>query len=89
MKELLKKEANDVISGQKITGNNYEIAVNLLKEWYGTKELMINAHYSQLRDLRLASTYFEESRTTYDRIEQYLRSLQALGENTESICRYL
>ena len=40
-----------------ITGNNYEVAVDLLKESYGRKEFIINAHYSKLRDLPMASTY--------------------------------
>ena len=44
---------------------------------------MINGHYSQLRDLPIASTYYEKLRSTYDHIAQRLRSLKALGENTE------
>ena len=44
---------------------------------------MINAHYSQVRDLPIASTYYEKLRSTCNHIEQHLRSLQALGENTE------
>ena len=44
------------IAGLDITNNNYEIAVKMLKERYGKKYLMIDAHYSQLRDLP-PSTY--------------------------------
>ena len=83
LKGLLKNEAKDLISGLEITGNNYEVAVDLLKERYDRKELMINAHYLQLHDLPIAFTYYEKLRTTYDHIEQHLRSLPALGENME------
>ena len=82
LKGLLKNDAKDVISGLESTGNNYEVAVHLLKERYGRKELMINTHYSQLRNLPIASMYYEKLRSKYD-IEQHLRLLQALGENTE------
>ena len=44
---------------------------------------MINAHYSQLLDCSIASTYYDKLRSTYDYTEQHLRSLQILGENTE------
>ena len=83
LKGLLKNEAKDVISGLESTENNYEVAVDLLEERYGRKELMVNAHYSQLRNLPTASTYYEKLRSTYDHIEHHLRCLQALGENTE------
>ena len=45
---------------------------------------MINAHYSQLRDLPTTSTYYEKLRSTYDQIEPHLRSLQALGQDIEN-----
>ena len=60
-----------------------EEAVDLLKERYGRKELIINAHYLQIRDLPTASTYYGKLRSTYDHIEQHLGTLHALGENTE------
>ena len=56
LKGLLKYEAEDVISGLEIIGNNYEVAVDLLKERYGRKESVINTHYLQLRDFPIAST---------------------------------
>ena len=31
----------------------------------------------------IASTYYKKLKSTYDHIEQHLRSLQAFGENTE------
>ena len=63
--------------GWKALGITIEVAVDLLKERYGRKELMINGHYLQLRNLPIASTYYEKLRSTYDHIEQHLRSLLA------------
>ena len=62
-----------------------EVAVDLLKEKYVRKELMINTHNLQLHDFPIVSTHYEKLRSTYDHIEQHLRSLEALGENTCNI----
>ena len=78
MKGLLKYEAKDVISGLEITRNNYEVTADLLKECYGRKEWIFNAHYLQLRDIPIASTYYENFKSTYDHIEQHLRYFQPL-----------
>ena len=45
---------------------------------------MINAHYSQLRDLPTTSTYYEKLQSTYDQTERHLRSLQVLGQDIEN-----
>ena len=64
LRAQLRCEAKDVISGLEITGTNYKVTVELLKERYGKKQLMINAHYSQLRDLPTTSTYYVKLRNT-------------------------
>ena len=45
---------------------------------------MIDAHYSRLRDIPIASTYYEKLRSTFDQIERHIRSLEALGQNFEN-----
>ena len=76
-------EAKDIISGLEITGTN-KVTVELLKERYGKKQLMINAHYSQVRDLPTISTYYKKLWSSYDQIESHLRSLQALGQDIKN-----
>ena len=45
---------------------------------------MIDAHYSRLRDIPIASPYYEKLRSTFDQIERHIRSLEALGQNVEN-----
>ena len=42
----LEGDASVVISGLELTNTNYEVAVNLLQERFGTDELMMDAHYA-------------------------------------------
>ena len=45
---------------------------------------MIDAHYSKLRNIPIASTYYEKLRSTFDQIKHHIRSLEALGQNVEN-----
>ena len=80
----LRGEAQDVIAGLEVTSASYTIAVDLLKERYNNKQLMIDAHYSKLRNIPIASTCYEKLRSTFDQIERHIRSLEALGQNVEN-----
>ena len=84
LRAQLRNEAKEVIAGLEVTSASYAVAVGLLKERYGNKQLMIDGHYSQLRDIPITSTYYEKLRSTYDQIERHLRSLEALGQNVEN-----
>ena len=84
LRSQLRNEAKDVIAGLEVTNASYAVAVDLLKERYDNKQLMIDAHYSQLRDISTTSTYYEKLRNTFDQIERHLRSLEALGQNIEN-----
>ena len=45
---------------------------------------MIDAHYSKLRNIPIASTYYEKLRSIFDQIERHIRSLEALGQSVEN-----
>ena len=47
---------------------------------------MIDAHYSKVRNIPIASTYYEKLRSTFDQIERHIRSLEALWQNVENEC---
>ena len=76
--ELL-NEAKEAITGLETTEANYKVAVNILQERYGKKQLIINAHYAKLKEMPISSTYYEKLQSTYDTIKKHLRSLEALG----------
>ena len=60
------------ITGLKLTNANYEVTVNMLKERFGNKQLMIDLHYMQLMDVSTAINKFSSLRAMYDTIEQHL-----------------
>ena len=55
LKPKLKGTASEVISGLELTQENYNIAINLLKERYGKKQIMIKAHFAKLMNLPMAT----------------------------------
>ena len=84
LRAKLRGEAKDVISGLEVTSASYTIAIDLLKERYSNKQLMIDAHYSKLRNIPIAFTYYENLRSTFDQIEHHIRSVEALEQNVEN-----
>ena len=63
------------------TQENYNIAINLLKERCGKKQIMIKAHLAKLMNLPMATYKTTSLRTFYDTMEKHLRCLQSLGED--------
>ena len=84
LRAQLRGEAKDVIAGLEVTSASYTVAVDLLKERYSDKQLMIDAHYSKLRNIPIVSTYYEKLRSIFDQIERHIRSLEALGQSVEN-----
>ena len=81
LRSQLQGQASEVLSGLELTNDNYEVAIDLLKERYGRKQFMIDAHYAKLANIP-APTYRATSlRTFYDTTEKHLRCLRTLGEN--------
>ena len=81
LKAQLKGTVSEVISGLELTQENYDIAINLLKERYGKKQIMIKAHFAKLMNLPMATYKTTSLRTFYDTIKRHLRCLQSLGED--------
>ena len=81
LKAQLKGTASEVISGLELTQENYNIEINLLKERYWKKEIMIKAHFAKLMNLPMAKYKTTSFRTFYDTMEKHLRCLQSLGED--------
>ena len=81
LKSQLQGQAIELLSGLELTKDNYEIAVNLLKERYGKKQIMIDAHYAKMMNLPLANHRSYSLRVFYDTTEKHLRCLKSLGED--------
>jgi len=52
LKAQLVGEARDALSGLELTNANYDIAVKMLEERFGRKQVVITAHYTALMDIK-------------------------------------
>ena len=83
LKNCLKKEAEEMISSLELTGENYEVALQLLKDRYDNKRVIIQKHVRTLMDLpTLGKESAPELRKFIDSINTHLRALKSLGEPT-------
>ena len=85
LRSYLEGPAAATITGLALTKENYRIAVDLLRERFGNKQVIISSHMDSLLKIprvTLASD-IKRVRDVYDKIEINVRSLQALGIKSE------
>jgi hypothetical protein len=75
-------EAKESISGLQLTNDNYDVAIDILKKRFGSKNNIINMHYIELMKMSASSSLTSKLRETNDGIEKHFRSLEALGEDS-------
>ena len=80
LKGALRGSAASVIAGISITNEGNDVAIQILQERFGNKEVIIEALYAKLQRLPTASNKFSDIKYTYDVIERLLRQLEAQGE---------
>ena len=80
LKGALCGSAVSVIAGISITNEGYDVAIQILQERFGNKEVIIEAMYAKLQRLPTASNKFSDIKYTYDVIERLLWQLEAQGE---------
>ena len=78
----LSGEAKNSVSGTQLLNENYQVAVELLKERYGDKQAVVTSHYTELINLKPAPNNPKALRKMYNDVEKHLRSLQALAQDT-------
>ncbi|GFT40866.1 reverse transcriptase domain-containing protein [Trichonephila clavipes] len=81
LKSYLCGNALACINGFPISEDNYDRALDLLKDRFGNKNMLINAHLSNLLNLTPVRnpTDIAGLRNLYDRAETQIRSLESLG----------
>ncbi|XP_047998661.1 uncharacterized protein LOC125236018 [Leguminivora glycinivorella] len=82
LKTSVTGDAKKAIDGLPTTNGNYKIAVTLLKERFGKKAHLIDAHYATLYKIEAAKSSAEDCRRTFNEVERNLKILESLGENT-------
>ena len=86
LRHYLEDSAKKVIMGFKLTENNYEAALDLLKQRFAKPSVIKRAH---IRDLMNVQAVFNERsvfkmRELYDTVEMHFRGLEALGVDKDS-----
>ena len=73
------------IDGIPLTNDNYDSALNLLKERFANPQLMIASHMKKLLKIEKVKLgkNCKELRNLYDQIESHVRSLQTVGIKSE------
>ena len=86
LKSCVTGAAESAISGLPLTEDNYETAIDILRDRFGKPQLLISNHMEALLKLPIVSSVHETKnlRGLYDKIEINIRSLKALGVESES-----
>ena len=85
LKGYLGGAAEKSIEGFKLTNDNYQAALDLLKERYANPQLTIASHMNKILQVEKVSSSknVKELRQLYDKIECHVRSLKTVGIDSE------
>ena len=84
LKSQLEGSAASVIEGFAMTNTNDARAIDLLKERFGQQQKITHAAMQALLKLPAPSNKVSSLRNFYDKMETYIRSLEAMGQCQES-----
>ena len=81
LKGLVEGRAAAAISGLELSSGNYNQAVSILSDRFGSKQVVITHHMDTLLQIQpvQAGTDVKQLRAVYDKIEINVRGLQSLG----------
>ena len=81
LKSKVTGEAKSAILGLSLSKENYQIAVDILKDRFGNKQEVIDLHYHKLINLPQAVNKTNSLRNLLDNIERHIRSLEVLKQD--------
>ena len=84
LKNLVVGQATNITAVLKLSHENCVVSLNLLKEYYNDKQLLINSHMPNLLNLKQVEDLKDvcSLRKMFDVIEIQIRSLKNLGYET-------
>ena len=84
LKNLVEGQATNITAVLKLSHENCVVSLNLLKEYYNDKQLLINSHMPNLLNLKQVEDLKDvcSLRKMFDVIEIQIRSLKNLGYET-------
>ena len=85
LQNLVDGKASDIIYGIKLSNENYKIALDLLKERYDDKQLLIHSHMQKFLNLKTVKYVKDKCLLgrLFDIIEIQIRSLKNLGYESD------
>ena len=88
---MLEGTALSAITGLALTESNYANAVDILKQRFGNKQLIISSHMEALLKLKPVTALADINglRTVLDKVEIQVRGFQALGIESDQYCASL
>ena len=80
------REALKTVQGLKFSVPNYSVAIEMLQERYGYKQVLISTHMNKLLNLSNSGNLndLKYLRQLYNNIDSQVRSLTSLGKDTNS-----
>ena len=84
LKGSLRSAAVAVIGGISITNDSYDIVIELLKEKFEKRKVIIDALYSQLQHLPMATNQISDVKSTFENTEKILRQLESQKEDIDN-----
>ncbi len=86
LRSLLERAAYEAISGLTLSSANYREAVEILKKRFGNRQLIISKHMELLLNIDAVTSEqnLKGLRRLYDEVESHVRSLKALGVESET-----
>jgi hypothetical protein len=86
---LLEGQALRAINGLAVTEENYQAAIDILRERFGNTQQLISAHMDELLKLQTCSgEKSSQLRYIYDKVSVNLRGLESLGVHSEQYGSY-
>ena len=84
LRAQLRGNASRSISGFPLTNANYQRSIELLRERFGQRHRIIDAHMEAMLYLTNPTNQLASLRHFYDTLETHIRGLEALGKSHES-----
>ena len=86
LRSLLEGSAYDAVAGLALSAANYGQAIEILKKRFGNKQLIVSKHMETLLSIGAVTSdsHLRDLRRLFDQAEANIRSLRALGVETES-----
>uniref|UniRef100_A0A914HJA2 Integrase catalytic domain-containing protein n=1 Tax=Globodera rostochiensis TaxID=31243 RepID=A0A914HJA2_GLORO len=86
LRNMLAGEARDLVAGFRLEDNNYDVALQLLKDTYGAPEEHIRALHFELANLKSCRT-LRDTKEFLLQLERLTRELNNAGEDIEGFLR--